>query len=210
MHLEPRNLETLEFIKSEQARIRDPRFRHEYSEAEIMMHQDISSIPNGAYHFYLGMSGNLDQYFEQYARASIAIFGSNIPIRTSTNPVIIVPLNIFQNKAFNPNETAKWLPLSPRVGVMLFLNDNFCDFGGYQIVENEVIRTLNRLYLIQLLNTRTTRHMVAKDEYLMEDFAWAGIKSDSKNSKKFRFPKNVGGSNTHNPILHRTPNSGRL
>ena len=188
MHLESRNLETLEFIKSEQNRVRDPKFRHDYSEAELMMHQEISSIPNGAYHFYLGMSGNLDQYFEKYTKASIAIFGSNIPIRTSTNPVINVPMHAFQNRSFDPRETAKWLPLSPRVGAMLVLNDKFCDFAGYQIVENDFIRTLNRLYLIQLLNTKTTRHMIANDEYIIDDFKWAGIKTDPKNSKKFRCP----------------------
>ena len=187
-HLESRNIETLEFLRSEQIRIKDSKYRNEYSEEEHKMHDQINSIQNGVDHFYLGMSGNIDQYFQQYTRASISIFGSNVPIRTSTNPVVNVPMHTFQNKKFNPQEVAKWLPLSPSVGAMLFLNDNYCDFGKYQVVENEVIRTLNRLYLIQLLNSRTTRHMVASDEYILDDFEWAGIKVDPKNPRKFRCP----------------------
>ncbi|MGA1839090.1 MAG: DUF4238 domain-containing protein [bacterium] len=187
-HLESRNIETLESLKSEQVRIKDPKYRNEYSIEEHIMHNQISSIPDGVDQFYLGMSENIDQYFEQYERASVSIFGSSIPIRTSTNPVVNVPMHTFQNREFNPNELAKWLPLSPKIGAMLFLNDNYCNFGKYQVVENEVIRTLNRLYLIQLLNSRTTRHMVASDEYILDDFEWAGVKVDPRNPRKFRCP----------------------
>lgn len=187
-HLESRNIETLEFLKSEQTRIRDPKYRKEYSDEERRMHDQISSTPKGANQFYLGMSRNIDQYLEEYKRASISIFGSSIPIRTSTNPVVNVPMHSFQNRKFDPNEVTKWLPLCPKFGAMLFLNDSYCDFGTFQLVEEEVIRTLNRLYLIQLLNSRTTMHMVASDEYLFNDFEWSGVKVDPSNPRKFRCP----------------------
>ena len=65
------------------------------------MHADIASTSNGVEKFFLGMSGGVDQYFEEYARSSISIFASSIPIRTSTNPVIHVPMHIFENREFD-------------------------------------------------------------------------------------------------------------
>lgn len=193
-HLEARNIETLESLKIDQKRINDPRYRHEYSESERKMHAKIDSMPNGVEQFYLGMSSRIDQYFEEYNRASVSIFASNIPIRTSTNPVVHVPMHIFENGGFDINNLAKWLPLSPKVGAMLFLNDDHCNFGGYQVVESDVIRSLNRLYIMQLLESRTTRHMIANDGHILDDFEWAGIKVDPKNSRKFRCPKRYFGS----------------
>jgi len=75
------------------------------------------------------------------------------------------------------------------MGAMLFLNDNHCDVGDSQIVENDIIRTLNRLYVTQLLKSRTIRHMVANDSHILDDFEWAGIKADPNNLRKFRCPK---------------------
>jgi len=186
-HLESRNLEMLEFMKSEQARIKNSKYQKEYSDEGRRMYDQIGSTHQGANYFYLNMSSNIDQYLEEYKRASITIFGSSIPIRTSTNPVINVPMHTFQNRYFNPNEMTKWLPLSPRFGAMLYLNDNNCDFGSFQVVEKDVIKVLNRLYLCQLLNSRTTRHMIVNDEYLFNDFEWSGLKVDPLNPRKFRW-----------------------
>jgi len=55
-HLESRNVETLEFLKIEQERVSDPRYRHEHSESELRMHAEIASMPNGVEQFFLGMS----------------------------------------------------------------------------------------------------------------------------------------------------------
>lgn len=187
-HLESRNIETLEFLRTEQERIMDSRYRSEYSESERRMHAELNLVPNGVEHFYLGMSEGIDQYFEAFKRASISIWGSNIPIRTSTNPVINVPIHTFQKTEFDPSIMAKWLPLSPKVGAMLFMNEKHCDFSGYQVVEDNAIRTLNRLHLVQLLESKTTRHMIASDDYILDDFEWAGIDLDPSNPRKFRCP----------------------
>jgi len=187
-HLESRNIETLEFLKSEQIRVLNTEFREEYSDDERRMHEQISSTSHGVNKFFMGMSNNLDQYVEEYKRASISIFGSNIPVRTSTAPVINVPIHTFQNTEFNLKETTKWLPLCPKFGAMLFLNDSYCDFGRFHVVEDEVIRTLNRLYLVQLCNSRTVRHMIAKDEFIFDDFKWSGIQIDTLNPRKFKYP----------------------
>ena len=187
-HLESRNIETLDFLKSEQIRVKDPEHWEEYSNDERRMHDQISSTPHGVNKFFMGMSNNVDQYIEEYKRASISIFGSNIPIRTSTAPVMNVPIHTFQNTEFNPKETTKWLPLCPKFGAMLFLNDRYRNFGRFQVVEDDVILTLNRLYLVQLRNSRTVRHMIANDEYIFDDFKWSGIQIDPSNPRKFRCP----------------------
>ena len=187
-HLEARNIEVLEFIKAEQKRFLDPKYRDEYSNSEHKMHESLSSVSDGAERFYMGMSANVEQYFDAFRNASISILGSTIPIRTSTNPVVTVPVHVFQNKQFDPNALTKWFPLTPWVGVLLFMNENYFDFSGFKLVSDDVIRTLNRLYLVQLLESKTTKHMIANDDYILEDFKWAGIEFDSKNPRKFRIP----------------------
>lgn len=187
-HLESRNIETLEFLRIEQQRVNDPKYINEYSESERRMHTELGLLPNGVENFYLGMSGGVEQYFEAFEKVSISVLGSKIPLRTSTNPVVNVPINTFKNEVFDPNRTTKWFPMTPYVGVMLHMNPDYCDFSGYQVVENNVIRTLNRLYLVQLLESKTTRHMIASDDYLEDDLRWAGVQIDSKNPRKFRCP----------------------
>jgi len=187
-HLESRNIETLEFLKIEQQRVTDPKYINEYSGSERRMHAELGFIPNGIANFYLGMSGSVEQYFEAFEKVSISILGSKIPLRISTNPVVNVPISTFKNEIFDPNRTTKWFPMTPYAGVMLHMNPDYHDFSSYQVVENNVIRTLNRLYLVQLLESKTTRHMIANDDYLEDDLKWAGLQIDYKNPRKFRFP----------------------
>ncbi|MBE9399691.1 DUF4238 domain-containing protein [Pontibacterium sp. N1Y112] len=190
-HLESRNLEILDFIQYDQARVKDPRYQEEYSAEEVLMYDEIRNTPEGIKKYFLGMAGSIDQYLEEYGRASISILGSNIPIRTSTNPVINVPMHTFKGERYNHRETTKWLPLGKNFGAMLSLNDNYFGFGGFEMIENSAMRTLNRLYLVQLLNSRTTRHMIADDDYINDDLTWAGVKVEKNNGNKFRCPRYI-------------------
>lgn len=187
-HLESRNIENLEFLKSEHKNLMKNGFTCDYSDFERDMHKNIDIQPNGIEHLYLGMSESIEQYLEGFKNASISIWGSNIPIRTSTNPVINVPIHTFQQATFDSDSTAKWLPLAPNFGAMLFLNKAHCAFSRYKVVEDNVIKTLNRLYLVQLLNSKTTKHMIFNDKHIKNDLNWAGIEIEPKNPRKFKIP----------------------
>lgn len=186
-HLESRNIELLQFIRSENSRIKNPNYVNEYSESEHELHSYIDATPNGPERYFLEISSDINHFLIAFKKATISILESNIPIRTSTNPVVMLPESMTYKEG-HKNVIAKWLPLSSRFGALLYMSDTRSDFYKSDTVENDVIRALNRLYLIQLLNAKTVRHMIANDEYLLDDFSWAGIKSDSKNPRKFKVP----------------------
>lgn len=189
-HIEVRNVEQLQFIRSENIRVKNPSHVNDYSDAEREMHAYINSTSNGSERFFLEMANDLERFLLDYSKATISILKSNIQIRTSTNPVVTLP----ESMTYIENENsviAKWLPLSPRFGALLYMSNSRCDFYKSSVVENNVIRAFNRLYLLQLLNSLTVRHLIANDEYLIEDFLWAGIQADPSNPRKFRVQTNA-------------------
>jgi hypothetical protein len=185
-HIEARNIERLEFIKSENKRIYNQKYSHDYNGSERDMHSYISSTKDGAERFFLEMSNDIDRYMLDYNKVSISILESNISIRTSTNPVVTLPESMTYQGESNTGVVAKWLPLSHRFGAMQIMCDSYCDFSASSILEENAIRALNRLYLVQMLNSKSVRHVIANDEFLAEDFKWAGMRVDPNNPRKYR------------------------
>lgn len=184
-HIESRNIEFLQFIRNENKRIKDPKYAKDYSELEHEMHSFIDVTTNGSERYFLEMTNDVRRFLADYKRATITIIESRIPIRTSTNPVVVLPESMtFREGPYNA--TARWLPLSPRFGAILYMSEARCDFYESGLVEDEVIKALNRLFIVQLLNSQTVRHMIADDTYLSDDFLWAGIENVPNNIKKFK------------------------
>lgn len=188
-HVEARNLEMLEFIRSEHKKFSDPRFFHEYTASERDMHSYIALTENGEEHLYLEMTGDIERFLVDFEKVSISIIESNIPIRTSTNPVVTLPEMMTYQGEGNGVVVAKWLPLSPHFGAMFYFCENFNDFNPSSIAGDDVIRSLNRLYIIQILNSKTVRHVITSDEYLVEDLQWAKVFVDPGNPKKYKIKR---------------------
>lgn len=184
-HIESRNVELLQFIRRENKRIKDPKYLAEYSESERKMHSYIDSTKSGSERYFLEMTYDIRRFLRDYKRATITIIESRIPIRTSTNPVVVLPDHMTYREG-PYNATARWLPLSKRFGAILYMSDARCDFYESGMVEDDVIRALNRLYIVQLLKAETVRHMIANDEHISDDFAWAGIENVPGNPRKFK------------------------
>ena len=162
-HLEARNLELLHLVENEIAMSNDPVFRKRRTVEEREMHSYIKSMSDGPVRFFHELSENVERFMLDYPKVSISIFKSNIPLRTSTNPVITLPESL--NCQSDGDVIAKWLPLSHEFGVMMHVTENYNSFGAISIIDDDSVRVLNRQYLVQLLSSHSVRHMIVDDDF---------------------------------------------
>lgn len=188
-HLEYRNLEKLEFIKSEHQRFNDPMHSHDYVGLEKKMHEEIKTSAFGVEEFFLKMADDLERYSFEYPKSSITILRSNIELRTSTSPVITVPNSVGFGTTTSSKQYIKWLPLSKYFGALVYINHPNRNLLSSTLVSDEVARVLNRLYVVQLLKTPSVRHMIHTDAFFEQDLDWAGLKPEKTNPKKYRVPE---------------------
>lgn len=185
-HLQVRNVENLEFIKNEQRRCMSPEWSHNYTSEEIQMHRNIAATPNGAEEFFLLQSLDISTFISEFHRASIRVLTSRIPFRTSTNPVVFVPTGDIKHPDFKEGDTIRWLPFSASMGVLLIMNDLHSGFSGPTEAEEDLVRVLNRGYLIQTIQKNSVRHCIASDSFIHEDLAWAEYEALESNPRKFK------------------------
>jgi Protein of unknown function (DUF4238) len=176
-HLQFRNVENLQFIEQEAAHVRKFGFRDDYSEDEREMYAALSRTAAGPLSYFLSMAANTQQFALQWDRASITVIRSRIPLRSSTNPTLVIPRKLGHIKLFDELEAGAfcyWLPLSRHFGTMLTMSHRFNDFV-HQELPDDAARVFNRLYLGQLLELKSTRHCFADDPEIEGDFHWAGF-----------------------------------
>ena len=100
-----------------------------------------------------------------------------IPLRSSTNPTLVIPRKLGHIKLFEELEAGAfcfWLPLSRHFGTMLTMSRRFNDFI-HQDLPDDAARVFNRLYLGQLLEMSSTRHCFANSA-LIHRFADIGAR----------------------------------
>jgi hypothetical protein len=176
-HLRFRNVENVQFIEQEAAHVRKFGFRDDYSEDEREMYAALSRTAAGPLSYFLSMAANTQQFALQWDRASITVIRSRIPLRSSTNPTLVIPRKLGHIKLFDELEAGAfcyWLPLSRHFGTMLTMSHRFNDFV-HQELPDDAARVFNRLYLGQLLELKSTRHCFADDPEIEGDFHWAGF-----------------------------------
>jgi hypothetical protein len=190
-HLEYRNHATLKFIESEQVRVQDPKLHFDYTVEEREMHAAIAAAPNGAHAFFLEGALQAAGILQELDEVGITMVHSALPLRSSTNPTLTVPLppeEQGRRTAAGQRARTWWLPLSRECGALISL-------GGRQrgLVhagdEPLFSRHMNRLYLIQLLETPAVRYCLADDPHVDEDLVWAGYQLVRRGERKLRYVK---------------------
>lgn len=186
-HLQLRNLETLRFIEAQNARFRAGDHDSDMTDEERAMHAWIASSLDNAHALF--REGALDTTLPEDAQAiNVMVCRSPITLRTSTSPAVRI-LHPGPESAlgpfFNPLRTW-WLALDRECGVFIVT-------GGPPGFSNSTMpadaaRMVNRQYLVQLLKSRWVRYMIADDEFLGEDLAWAGytLASQTTHGRRWR------------------------
>jgi hypothetical protein len=188
-HLQFRNIENLQFIEQEVEHVRKSGFRDDYSEDEREMYAAIARTAAGPRSYFLSMAVNARQFALQWDRACITVIRSRIPLRTSTNPTLVIPRKLGHIRLFEELEAGAfcyWLPLSRHFGAMLTMSRRFNDFV-HQELPDDAARLFNRLYLVQLLEMQSTRHCFADDPEIDQDFQWAGFDGLDGNEDRGRY-----------------------
>lgn len=192
-HLQVRNIENLKFLEQEAEQIRMSGFPADYTLEEREARDFIINSLSGPKGYFLHMASSLQQFMGRWREASITVLTSDIPLRTSTNPVLNVPRTMGGINIYNDLEAdaiVNWLPLAPHFGILLTLSKKFCNFTHHTLEANAA-RVFNRLYLVQLSKSLSVRHCLAKDTFIVDDLAWSGhVFYDGRDEKK-RYKKQV-------------------
>lgn len=192
-HLQFRNIENLQFIEQEAAHVREFGLRDGYSDDEREMYAAIARTAAGPRSYFLSMAANTQQFALHWDRASITVIRSRIPLRSSTNPTLVIPRKLGHIKLFEELEDGAfcyWLPLSRHFGAMLTMSRRFNDFI-HQDLPDDAARVFNRLYLGQLLEMPSTRHCFADDPEIEGDLQWAGFDGFDGSGDRGRYKRKV-------------------
>lgn len=189
-HLQRRNLETLRFIEAESARYRSGALVSDLTIEEREMHDWISSYVGNAHALF--REGAMDTAIpEDAALINIMVCQSPISLRTSTNPTLLISVP-GRRSVFGPifdNLRTWWLSLDRHCGVFIVAGGppNF----SHTDMPVDAVRVINRQYLVQHGNSISVRYMIADDEYLDDDLAWAGYCLESQTTHGARWRKSV-------------------
>lgn len=172
-HLQRRNLETLRFIEAESARFADGALDGNLSEDEQEMHTWIAASADNAHALF--REGAMDMNIPEDADAiNVMVCHSPIPLRTSTNPTLMISAPGHQSifGAFFNDLRTWWLTLDRYCGAFIIA-------GGPPGFSNSTLppdaaRMINQQYLVQHGNSMTVRYLLANDPYLDDDLMLAG------------------------------------
>ena len=183
-HFQARNIETLEFVVSEANSSQSPAFAPDYTPEEIEMHERIKNSPTKAKELFLFMSQNVEQFLVELSCSRVCILTSVLPLRTSTNPSIFLPIEHLTGLGIDFGQRNYWLPLTRTFGALVMLQHPMPGFSEPIHMPTELSRYMNRAYICQLLESKSLRYCIAHDEYIEDDLNWAHyFKSDSNNRK---------------------------
>ena len=168
-----RNLETLRFIEAESARFADGALDGNLSEDEQEMHTWIAASADNAHALF--REGAMDMNIPEDADAiNVMVCHSPIPLRTSTNPTLMISAPGHQSifGAFFNDLRTWWLTLDRYCGAFIIA-------GGPPGFSNSTLppdaaRMINQQYLVQHGNSMTVRYLLANDPYLDDDLMLAG------------------------------------
>ncbi|QJR02741.1 DUF4238 domain-containing protein [Sphingobium yanoikuyae] len=191
-HLQRRNLETLRFIETESARFADGDLDADLSEEEREMHAWIAASADNAHALF--REGAMDTNIPEDADAiNVMVCHSPIPLRTSTNPTLMISAPGHQSifGAFFNELRTWWLTLDRYCGAFIVA-------GGPPGFSNlpmpaDAARMINQHYLVQHGNSLTVRYLLANDPYLDDDLVWAGYGFERSTTHGARWRKRVTG-----------------
>ena len=187
-HLQRRNLETLRFIEAESARFADGDPDGDLSEDDREMHAWIAASTDNAHALF--REGAMDTNIPEDADAiNVMVCHSPIPLRTSTNPTLMISAPGHQSifGAFFTDLRTWWFTLDRYCGAFIVA-------GGPPGFSNspmpaDAARMINQQYLVQHGNSMTVRYLLADDPYLDDDLAWAGYGFEQSTTHGARWRK---------------------
>lgn len=188
-HLQRRNLETLRFIEAESSRFKAGALDGDLSAEEREMHEWIAASADNAHAIF--REGAMDTSIPDDAAAiNVMVCHSPIPLRTSTNPTLVISVPGRQSVfgAFFNNLRTWWLTLDRHCGAFIIAGGP-PEFTNTAMPE-DAARVINRQYLVQHGNSLTVRYMIADDPYLDGDLEWAGFRFDRRTTHGARWRKN--------------------
>ena len=183
-HLQRRNLKTLRFMETENARFLAGEIK-DLTDEERAMLQWITETPGGAHQLF--REGALDTAMPADALIiNVMVCRSPIPLRSSTNPTLMVSYPGRQSvvgEMFNSLRTW-WLTLDRHWGAFIIA-------GGPPGFSNndmplDAARMVNRQYLTQLTHGGA-RYMLVDDRFLESDLEWAGYAFEQRITHGFRY-----------------------
>ncbi len=184
-HMQSRNIDNLQFIKSEHQRVKNRKYRNTYSEEEKTMHEALETMNKGVEKLFIRMSTEIEIYAKDICNTKIVFVKSETPLRTSSNPVLRCVDRYIPQECLGKNaKDIMWCPLGAHFGVLVSWSENGFALSEH-VASNDMARYFNRLYLIQLTNKENVRHCIAQDEDLKEDIDWIGMKQYGDSTNKF-------------------------
>lgn len=192
-HLQRRNLETLRFIERESARFKAGALDAELTTEEREMHEWIAASTDNTHALF--REGAMDTTIPEDATAiNVMVCQSPIPLRTSTNPTLMISVpgrqSVFGD--FFNNLRTWWLTLDRHCGAFIIAGGppNFTNSG----LPEDAARVINRQYLVQHGNSLTVRYMIGDDPHLDDDFEWAGYRFERRTTHGARWRKTLYGA----------------
>lgn len=190
-HLQRRNLEMLRFIEAQSARFKDGALNAELTEEEREMHEWIAASADNAHAIF--REGAMDTTIPEDADAiDVTVCHSPIPLRTSTNPTLVISVlgqQFIFGSFFNERRTW-WLPLDRHCGAFIVAGGP-SRFSNNSMPE-DAARMVNLQYLLQHDASMTVRYLIADDPYLDEDLDWAGYNFEQRTTHGARWRKRPG------------------
>jgi hypothetical protein len=183
-HLQRRNLATLRFMETEHARFLAGELT-DLTDEERAMHQRLAKTPGGIHQLFRNSA--LDTMPpDDAAGINIMVCQSPIPLRTSTNPAVVISApgreSVF-GEMFNSLRTW-WLTLDRHWGAFIIAGGP----PGFtsNAMPEDAARMINRQYLAQLTHG-DARYMLAVDPFLESDLLWAGHAFEKRTTHGFRY-----------------------
>lgn len=183
-HLQRRNLATLRFMETENARFLAGELT-DLTDEERAMHERLAKTPGGIHHLF--REAALDTMPPDDAAAiTLMVCQSPIALRASTNPAVVISAPGRQSvfgEMFNSLRTW-WLTLDRHWGAFIIAGGP----PGFtsNMLPEDAARVINRQYLVQLTHG-DARYMLADDSFLEPDLLWAGHAFEQRTTHGFRY-----------------------
>lgn len=172
-HLQLRNYGMLQFIESQHARFLAGQLDDELTDEERAMHRWLA-VSSGAPRELFRAGAMATLLPSDADTISVMVCQSPVPLRTSTNPTIVVS-HPGRRSVFGPmfdSLRTWWLTLDRFWGTFIIAGGPPGFSNGP--IDADVARVINRRQLVQFLNGGA-RYLLADDPLIGADLEWAGF-----------------------------------
>ena len=175
----------LQFIESQSARYIAGDLEDELTTEERDMYRWLSATPGAAHELF--RAGAMTTTLPEDADGiSVMICHSTTPLRSSTNPTIVVS---------HPGNQSVYGPMFESLRTWWLALDRYCGAfivaGGppgfsHSAIAADAVHVANRRHLVAFLNG-AARYMLADDPFIGQDLEWAGFEFTQRTTHGYRY-----------------------